>query len=399
MTQDASARFCPFCGKPVAAPDTAFCASCGRALATTQQASSAAPKSAPSVPPALPANVTPSPIGYGPAAYAPAQPPMVPMSAGVHPAQLGTGVPAMSAPHSYAGMGMPPAGPVAPSVGRMIGVMLGVVGVLLVLTGVRLYINAAYLFRLLGISSSAYSLLLTVSSGTAFLVLDVPFCYWLALLRLRVVGLARLIAEVLVASFILIFARVFISDLIQLLIFRPINGNTPSFGATRSLLTGGGLVFGIFLPLVVGTLICAGAGFLVTRWNVVNRLSAKMQSRTALHFTLVLGSFVGFVCLDAFFYYLLLNLLYHSMLSLLLHGRGGGENLVFVLKAGQIVVQFIVAICVVIVASIWMRQTLRAVPAYHGAVFPSPPVSPSGAPLTSPQQEPAQQTPPTETQG
>ncbi len=320
---------------------------------------------------------------------------MMPMGAGVYAAQLGSGVPAAPAPYGYAGMGISPIGPVAPSVGRMIGVMLGVVGVLLVLTGVRLYINAAYLFRLLGITSSAYSLLLTVSSGIAFLILDVPLCYWLALLRLRVVGLARLIAEVLVASFVLIFARVFISDLIQLLIFRPINGNPPSFSATRSLLTGGGLLFSFFLPLVVGTLIGAGAGFLFTRWNVVNRLSAKMQSQTAHHFTLVLGSFVGFVCLDAFLYYSMLKVLYDSMLSLLLHGRGGGENLVFALKAGQIVVQSIVAICVVIVASIWALQALRAAPAYHRAV---PPSSPSGMPMAAPQQESAQQIPPTEKQ-
>ncbi len=330
-----------------------------------------------------------------------AQPPVMPMMS-MHPGAFYPGQPGM-------GAGMAPAASAAPNAGRMVGVMLGVVGVLVVLTTVRLYINAAYLFRLLGISSSAYSLLLTVSSGIAFLALDVPFCYWLALLRLRVVGLARLIAEVLVASFVLIFARVFISDLIQLLIFRPINGNSPSFSATRSLLTGGGLLFGIFLPLVVGTLISAGAGFLFTRWNVVNRLPAKLQSRTALHFTLVLGSFVGFVCLDAFLYYSMLNLLYHSMLSLLLHGRGGGENLIFALKAGQIVVQCGVAVCVVIVASIWMRQVLRAAPASHASPaganlipavpsFPVPPTSPSGAPMAAPQQEPVRQTPPTETQ-
>lgn len=397
MIQDASARLCPFCGKPVSVPETAYCFSCGRALVTTQQAPSAAPtlaQTVPPVPPALPANAATSPIGYEPAAYAPAQPPLLPMSAAVYPAQLGMGVPTMPAPYgySYAGMGLPPASPAAPSARRMIGVMLGLVGVLLVLTGVRLYFNAAYIFRLLGSSYSAYTLLLTVSSGIAFLVLDVAFCYWLALLRLRVVSLVRCIAEMLVASFVLIFARVFVSDLIQLLVFRPSNGNSSRFSATRALLTGGGLIFGIFLPLVVGTVICASAGFLFTRWNVVNRLLAKMQSRTALHFTLVLGSFVGFVCIDAFIYYSLLNLLSHSM-PILLYGRGG--NLVFVLKAGQIVVQSVVALCVVIVASIWMCQALRVAYPYHGAVSP---LSPSGTPMAASQQEPAQQTPPTETQ-
>jgi hypothetical protein len=107
-----------------------------------------------------------------------------------------------------------------------------------------------------------------------------------------------------------------------------------------------------------------------------------------------LGSFVGFVCVDAFFYYSMLSLLYHSMLHLL-DGRGGG-NLVFVLKVGQIVVDSVVAICVVIVASIWTLHALRAAPSYHGAVSP---LSPSGTPMAAPQQEPARQTPPTETQG
>lgn len=313
------------------------------------------------------------------------------MGANGYLAQPGMGAPAMAAPYGYSGAGMTPTGPAAPSIGRMLGVMLSVVGVLLILTGGRLYFNTAYLFRLLGNSFSAYNLLLMASSGIAFLVLDVPFCYWLALLRLRFVGLARLIAEVLVASFVLIFARVFISDLVQLLIFRSINGNTPNFSATRSLLTGGGLVFGIFLPLAVGPLIGVGAGFLFTHWNVVNSFSAKMQSRATLHFMLVLGSFVGFVCLDAFLYYSMLSLLYHSMFGFLLYGRGGGENPVFVLKAGQIVVQSIVAVCVVIIASIWMRQVLRAVPAYHGAMSPL-------LPTATPPPHADVQTPPTQTQ-
>lgn len=339
MIQDSSARFCPSCGKPIAAPDMAFCAYCGRALLTMHQ---------------------------------------------------------------------------APSIGRMIGVMLGVVGVLLVLVSARLYFSITVLpFLLAGRHTYAYEVLGAADPVLDYVVLIVPLCYWLALLRLRVASLARVIPEVLAASVAVIFISATLVNLYQFFAYGAMTWIVMSFGFTRLLLSGRGFALGVLTPLLLGAGIGVGAALLFTRWNVGARPAGQMSNRNILHFTLVCGSFVGFALLDVFLRY--------SLSAALVHVR----NPYTLLSASAVLFHGMFAICVVIVASIWMRQKLQATPLHHVAMpgaaaqptlatpyatsvranimpaeptYPAPPSLSSGVPPAVPQHEPAQQTPPGEPQ-
>ncbi|MEO7003444.1 MAG: hypothetical protein ABI068_16615 [Ktedonobacterales bacterium] len=134
------AQFCPFCGKPITAPDAKFCAFCGQAYPWSHDVSNPAssPTTTPSV--ALPAPLAAgaSPYSSTPSTpvYAGAQPTLQPQSpqpaAGYAPVYA-TPAPAM-APYGMQAKPAPMSKPVAANPGRLVGVTIGF-GVLALILG------------------------------------------------------------------------------------------------------------------------------------------------------------------------------------------------------------------------------------------------------------------------